>query len=41
MIVISLEASKFILDDDYKRLLTNMGFNNVQIYGNYDKSYYN
>lgn len=41
MTVTGLETSKIILDDDYRRLLTNMGFNNVQIYGNYDKSYYN
>ncbi len=32
---------RIILDDDYKRLLSQAGFENIQIYGNYDMSDYN
>ena len=32
---------KIILDDDYKRLLLDAGFENIQIYGDYDMSNYN
>lgn len=31
---------KIILDDDYRRLLEEAGFHNIQIYGDYDKSPY-
>lgn len=31
---------KIILDDDYRRLLSEAGFGNIQIYGDYDRSPY-
>lgn len=31
---------KIILDDDYRRLLTEAGFDDIQIYGGYDRSPY-
>jgi len=32
---------KIILDDDYRVLLSKAGFENIQIYGDYDTSDYN
>jgi len=32
---------RIILDDDYKRLLTEAGYKNIQIYGDYDMNVYN
>ena len=31
---------RIILDDDYRRLLANAGFEHIQIYGDYDRSPY-
>ena len=31
---------KIILDEEYRSLLTNAGFNQIQIYGDYDRSPY-
>lgn len=31
---------KIILDEDYRRLLTEAGFENIEIYGDYDKNAY-
>ena len=32
---------KIILDDDYRKLLSEAGFENIQIYGDYDMNHYN
>ena len=31
---------RIILDDDYRRLLANAGFEHIQVYGDYDRSPY-